>query len=164
MKQIPIIMTIILALVSGSCVQQSVTDTEKEKQAVRAVIEEEMAAFYDQDLDRIAATWVDDETARKVVIKGMEVSETRGINAILADNRAALAREMVDSTRWESGYLNYDIRIHGNSALVFHESRHRSITPQGTTENRFRRIVHLVKKEGQWKMDMMALYLLPQVD
>ncbi len=152
----------LVVLILPSCTGPAGGDPEVEKEAVKAVIEEEKAAFYAADLDRIAATWVDDNSGRKVVIKGDEIGETIGTDAILENDRAALAREIDGETQWDSDYLNYDIHVYGESALAYFVSRHRATTAEGSMETRFRRMVHLVKKDGKWKMDMMTLYLIEE--
>lgn len=139
--------------------QLAARDLEKEKEAIRAVIEEEKNAFYDQDLERIAATWLDDPGTRKLIMRKEGFQETVGIDAILEDNREALGREMVDDVEWTSAYFNYTIRVSGNTALVYHDSKHTATGPGGETVTNMRRLIHLVKVDGRWKMDLMSLFM-----
>jgi hypothetical protein len=133
----------------------------EDKAAIQAVIEEEMAAFYDQDLARIAATWVHKPSSSKVMITMEGVEETHGIEDILEDNREALAREMGADITWTAEYKNFRIEVFGSTALAYHDSEHVSNHPSGQQFSSFRRLIHLVKEEGQWKMDMMALQKNP---
>ncbi len=132
---------------------------EKEKEAIKAVIEEEKNAFYDQDLDRIKATMVNDSSTRKLIMRKDGFDETVGIEANLEGNREAFGREMGDDIKWTSEYYNYTIQVYGNTALVYHDSKHTSTDPSGATVTTMRRMVHLLKVDGKWKMDLMALFM-----
>ena len=120
-----------------------------------------MAAFYDQDLSRIAATWAHKASSAKVMITEEGVEETTGIDAILEGNREALAREMGADITWTAEYKNFLIEVFGTTALAYHDSEHVSNDPSGQQFSSFKRLIHLVKEEGQWKMDMMALLKNP---
>ena len=50
-------------LIGVSC--QEKIDIEKEKEAIKTVIEEERAAFFDRNFSRIEATWIQKSTSRK---------------------------------------------------------------------------------------------------
>ena len=51
-----------LSLIAGRASCQEKIDIEKEKEAIKAVIEEESNSFIAKDFDRFAATYVQDET------------------------------------------------------------------------------------------------------
>ena len=56
-----LISLIVLVFLAGTSCQEKI-DIEKEKEAIKAVIEEETNAYFDRDFDRFAATYVQDET------------------------------------------------------------------------------------------------------
>ena len=151
-------------MILPSCTGPGNVDPETEREAVIAVIEEEKAAFYAADIDRIAATWVQDESARKLVIKGEEQYETTGIENILEGDRKALNREIDGKTRWESGYQNYEIDLKGESAEAKFISWHRASTAEGIKETRFRRVAQLEKRKGKWLIREVNLQLINEKD
>ena len=58
-------------------------------------------------------------------------------------------------------YTNYSIKIYGNTALVLHDSEHQ-ITDHGNESIlNMRRILHLVKVDEEWKIDLMSMYFMP---
>ena len=56
---------IAFSLMTGASCQKK-ADIEKEKEAIKAVIEEETDAFVDQDIERVEATWKQDSKSRKI--------------------------------------------------------------------------------------------------
>ena len=60
MKKYLFVLFALILLAGNSC--QEKIDIEKEKAAIIAVIEEETNAYLARDYDRLAATWVQDET------------------------------------------------------------------------------------------------------
>jgi len=61
MKKIIYSILALLLIACGSSCQKTI-DIEKEKEAIKAVIEEETNAFMDNDYDRFSATYVQDKT------------------------------------------------------------------------------------------------------
>ena len=56
---------------------------------------------------------------------------------------------------------NFDINVYGNTALVFHDTQW-SAKYHGTPVYMDQtKILHLVKVEGKWKIDLMAMYNIP---
>jgi hypothetical protein len=57
---------------------------------------------------------------------------------------------------------NFDINVYGNTALVFHDTQWSAKyhgTPVYVDQTK---ILHLVKVEGKWKLDLMAIYQIPE--
>ena len=53
------------------------------------------------------------------------------------------------------------INIYGHTALVLHDSEHQ-ITDHGNESTlNMRRILHLVKVDEEWKIDLMSMYFMP---
>jgi hypothetical protein len=61
MKKTLQILLVIIFFAGISC--QDKMDIEKEKEAIKAVIEEETRAYLDQDFERLAKTHLQDETS-----------------------------------------------------------------------------------------------------
>jgi hypothetical protein len=60
------------------------------------------------------------------------------------------------------GDSNFDINVYDNTALVFHETNW-SAKYHGTPVHLDQtKILHLVKVEGKWKLDLMAIYQIPE--
>ena len=58
-------------------------------------------------------------------------------------------------------YSDYTIKVYGNTALVFHDSKHMVNIQEDQSILKMRRILHLVKADDDWKIDMMAMYFIP---
>ena len=142
---------------------QNKIDNEKEKEAIIAVIEEERAAFFDLNIDRIEATWKQESTSRKIFMSAGGFSELNGWTEIYNNNKELTNEEFwKDRVDADGQYLNYDINVYGNTALVFHDAK---FTGKYLGEEYYReqkRILHMVKVEGEWKLDLMAMYGIPE--
>jgi len=157
-----LITLIALSFLAGASCQQKI-DNEKEKEAIKAVIEEERAAFFDRDFSRVEATWILESTSRKYYMG------ESGINKIIGWSEVGKAdKEYIENDEvWENSknlnteYTNFEISVYENTALVFHDSPW-SGKYMGEEINMVQaRILHLVKVEGKWKIDLMAMYDIP---
>ena len=62
----------------------------------------------------------------------------------------------------DTEYSDFDINVYGNTAVVFHDSQW-SGKFQGEEQDVIQtRILHLVKVEGEWKLDLMVAYRIPE--
>ena len=148
-------------LLASVCCQDE-SSTEKEKKAVIAVIEEEKEAYFKKDLTGLDNTWSQESTDRKLFMAPNGITELDGWTKIHQNNVEASEREWDESLE-PPRYSNYAITLYGNTALVLHDSEHQmnSVDEESTLE--MRRILHMVKLEGEWKIDFMAMYFLPHV-
>ena len=141
----------------GSC--HHTIDIENEKKAVIAVSEEERDAYMDRNLDRLEAIWIQEPTSQRrfasAWLKGWE------------EVRANYEEDINDTELWASmdnvsaSFVNYNANIYGNTALLYHDIQWTG-TFRGEPIDRIQnRIVHLVKKDGTWKIDLIIQIPVP---
>ena len=58
-------------------------------------------------------------------------------------------------------YSNFTINVYGNTALVLLDSNHNIKNQDEASTLKMRRILHMVKVDGDWRIDFMAMYFLP---
>ena len=139
---------------------QDESGIEKEKKAIIAVIEAEKLAYYTQDLSGLDNAWVQDASSRKMFLTSHGITELVGWDDIHQNNIEAIERDWEEHLETVQ-YTNYSVNIYGNTALVYHDSEHQ-ITDHGNESIlNMRRILHLVKIDEEWKMDLMSMYFMP---
>lgn len=133
---------------------------EKEKKEIIAVIEAEKIAYYAQDLSGLDESWVQDPSSRKLFLTSHGITELSGWNEIHQNNIEAVERDWNEHVETVQ-YLDYSINIYGHTALVMHNSEHKITDHDEESLLNMRRIIHLVKIDDEWKIDMMAMYFMP---
>ena len=147
------------SLLAGVCCQDE-SGIEKEKKAIKAVIEEEKAAYYAQDLSRLDDSWIQESSSRKLFLSPNGITELDGWAKIHQNNVEATEikwNEPMEPAR----YSNYTINFYGNTALVLLDSNHNIKNQDEASTLKMRRILHMLKVDGDWKIDFMAMYFLP---
>ena len=147
------------ALLAVVCCQDAST-IEKDKKAIISVIEAEKTAYYTQDLAALDASWVQESSSRKLFLTTHGITELSGWDDIHQNNLDAIERDW-DEHPETARYTNYSINVYGNTALVLHDSEHRITDHDQESILNMRRIIHLVKVDEEWKIDMMAMYFMP---
>lgn len=139
---------------------QDESGIEKEKKAIKAVIEAEKLAYYTQDLAGMDKAWVQDPSSRKMFLTSHGITEIIGWDDIHQNHIEAIERDWDEHIETVK-YTNYSINIYGNTAMVLHDSEHQ-ITDHGNESIlNMRRILHLVKVNEEWKIDLMSMYFMP---
>ena len=147
------------SLLAVVCCQDE-SAVEKDKKAIIAAIEAERIAYYTQDLTGLDESWVQEASSRKLFLTTHGITELDGWDVIHQNNIEAIERD------WNEGvetaqYSNYSIQVYGNTALVLHDSEHKMTSHDDVSILNMRRIVHLVKMDEEWKIDLMAMYFMP---
>lgn len=133
---------------------------EKEKKAIIAVIEAEKVAYYTQDLAGMDNSWMQESSSRKLFLTSHGITEITGWDDIHQNHIDAIERDWNEHVETVQ-YSDYSINIYGSTALVLHNSEHQ-ITDHGNESIlNMRRIIHLVKIDDEWKIDLMAMYFMP---
>jgi len=147
------------SLLAVVCCQDE-SGIEKEKKAIIALIEAEKNAYYTQNLSVLDESWIQESSSRKLFLTSHGLTELSGWDEIHQNNIEATERDWNEHIETVQ-YLDYSINIYGNTALVLHNSEHK-ITDHGAESIlSMRRILHLVKIDDEWKIDMMAMYFMP---
>jgi hypothetical protein len=157
-----LIALITCSLLAGVSCQEKM-DIEKEKEAIKAVMEEERSAFFDRDFSRYEATWIQEPTSRKYFMGESGITKLLGWSEVGESDKAQIENEELweNSKNLHAEYTNFEISVYENTALVFHDTQWSGIYRGEELDAVQVRIVHLVKLEGKWKIDLMAMYRIP---
>ena len=156
MKKIIFPILILLLIAGGSSCQKEI-DIEKEKEAIKAVIEEETNAFMDNDYDRFAATYVQDKTFIRLNARKADYDFIVGwgYNYIVGWEEISLAfRENSEGNpdtllyRFENS--NYKIKVYPESAWAVYDENWYDRDGELVEFNIDVRF--LEKVDGEWKI------------
>lgn len=147
------------SILAGVCCQDD-SAINKEKKAIKAVIEKEKTAYYERDLAALDEAWIQEPSSRKLFITSNGITELDGWAKIHQNNVEAVEREWNESTD-PALYSNFSINVYGITATVLHDSDHLMMVEEEVSTLKMRRILHMVKVEEEWKIDLMAMYFVP---
>ena len=145
---------------------QEKLDIEKEKQAVISVNEEERDAYFDRDLSRLEAIWIQEPNSRRVFASSSGPRVLDGWNQIYSNYET----DINNAEMWESSedvfasFSNYDIKIYKNTALIYHDIHWTGKVNGEPIDWNQKRIVHCVKDDGVWKLDLIVQMSVPEKD
>ena len=154
MKKI-IFSILILMLIVGSNSCQEKINIEEEKKAIIAVIEEETDAAFDKDFDRIAATYVQDETNIRLT-----AGENSYVYAVGWEEISSGFKEYVEGEYLQKSNLvktDYKIKVYKESAwAIFYDIRY---------ENEVEKVKgvgvrFLEKVNGEWKVVYLSTVMI----
>jgi ketosteroid isomerase-like protein len=148
----------------ASC--QEKTDIEKEKETIKAVIEEERAAFFDKDFSRVEATWMHVSSSRKYYFTDEGITKLIGWSEIGEGDKSFIENDVLqaDYENINNEYTNFEITVYGNTALVYHNAKWSGKYNGEEFSMAQARILHLVKVNRKWKIDLMAMGNIPGGD
>jgi hypothetical protein len=150
---------IAISLLAVVCCQDE-SGIEKEKRAIKAVIEREKIAYYLQDLSGMDDSWIQEASSRKLFMTPHGITELEGWTEIQQHNLEESERER-NQAEESALYSNFTINVYDNTALVFHDSNHMIKDHEDESILKMRRILHMVKVDEEWKIDLMAMYFIP---
>jgi hypothetical protein len=132
-------------------------DIQKEKEAIKAVIEEEKAGFLALDDARMAATWIQQPSSMKLYVSQGKQTRIDGWDAIKADDQDYLKRRRANADRPQVEFSNYRITVTGDSAWVVCDARWEGISEGAPFTGTQSRVNVLQKENGRWKIALMAI-------
>ena len=147
------------SLLAVVCCQDE-SGIEKEKKAIIAVIEAEKTAYYKQDITRLDESWVQESSSQKLFLTSHGITEITGWDEIHQNNMEAIERDWNEHVETVL-YSNYSINLYGSTALVLHDSEHKMTNQDEESILNMKRIIHLVKIDDEWRIDLMAMYFMP---
>jgi hypothetical protein len=149
----------LLIIVSSSCQKQ--VDILAEQEAIKAVMEEEKQAFYNRDLEALAATWIQEPSSIKLYLTKEGQTQLIGWDKIYADDKRYLETDTMDRKKIDISFSDFQFNIYENNAWVMFKAIWK--IPQNSTTNIFEqtRISAFEKTDGKWKYTLMAIYNVP---
>ena len=142
MKKYHFLLITMVLFVATSC--QEIIDIEKEKEAIKGVIEEESKAFIARDYDRLAATYVQDETNIRLGASKTRYGYHVGWKEI-GSTFKELFKNIPDSRPRKLQLSNYKIKVYKESAWAIFNNE------EGNIGVRF-----LEKVNGEWKIVFLS--------
>ena len=160
MKKLSFVLLSSMALLFSAC--QPKVDTEKEKEAIKSVFEQEKNAFFNQDNVVIGETWVKESSSAKIFMDENGQTRFEGWENI----NASIKKETED-TSWnrklvKANFLNYKIDVMDKSAWVMCDTHWEGIFRGDTMSVDQSRICILKKVDDKWKFALMAIYNIPK--
>ena len=145
-----------LVLLAATACEQKI-DVEKEKAAIIAVIEEETNAYVDADFDRLANTYLQDETCTRLSAGENSYNLVEGWETMGSNFKDGFENREPGYENLKFEKKNYKIKIFNNGAWATFdedvsydfEGNHVEITMIGTRL--------LEKIDGQWKIAFVGI-------
>jgi hypothetical protein len=160
-KSIYILNSILIILFLFSACKPKV-DIQKEQGAIIAVIEEERNAYFDRDISRLEAIWVQDSTSKRIFRSETALIILKGWTGINANYQEDFEADVwKDYEDLMADFSNWEINIYNNSALVYHDIHWTGKYFGEEVEAEQKRVVHLVKSDGTWKINFIAQITIP---
>ena len=161
MKTRMLLLTAVIFIALSSCEEK--IDIEKEKEAIKAVFEQEKDGFFAQDLEAMAETWIQEPSSVKMYMSAEGQTKFEGWDAINKNSREEVADTTWDRKLFTVTFKDYQINIlDDESAWVMCNALWEG-TYQGAPMTMVQtRIQVLEKTDGKWKFALMALYNQPQ--
>lgn len=140
-----------LLLITGCTPTGDVIDLEKEKEAIKAVLEAETNAFFARDLDQQLECFVQDEST--TAIAAGDDGLYSGWEAISKGYKGIYER-VPDPIVSKVEYKNYKIKVYGNSAWAVYDEYY--IFENDSAANGQRAIRFLEKVDDEWKIVLLT--------
>ena len=161
MKNRMLLLTAVIFIALSSCEEK--IDIEKEKEAIKAVFEQEKDGFFAQDLDVMAETWIQEPSSVKMFMSAEGQTKFEGWDAINKNSREEVADTTWDRKLFTVTFKDYQINLLDDESAWVMCNALWDGTYQGAPMKMVQtRIQVLEKTDGKWKFALMALYNQPQ--
>jgi hypothetical protein len=132
-------------------------DIEKEEEAIKTVIREEIALYLDRDYIRESETWKNENYVRMIRHFGNDHDQIVGWDNILTELKKESEEDWSEYSDMTSESRDFNIRIFGEVAwAVFYQDWEYKMSDQtgGGTQSR---IYILEKVDDKWKISLMTM-------
>ncbi|MCK5372679.1 MAG: ester cyclase, partial [Cyclobacteriaceae bacterium] len=132
---------------------QEKIDIEKEKEAIKAVLEKSSQAYLSRDFDSMASTWIHDESAARLNAGKFGYGYSEGWDKQDARYKTFFENNPEPSTNKEA-LSNYRIKVYQESAWAIFDKELRSEKDELINE-----AIHtafLEKESGEWKITYLS--------
>jgi hypothetical protein len=161
MKKLVLLLPAVIFMTLVSCEEK--IDINKEKEAIKAVFEQEKAGFFNQDYATMAETWIQEPSSVKIYMSAEGQTKFEGWEAISKHDQENLADTTWNRKLFTLTFLNYKINLlDDESAWVMSEAKWEGIYQGAPMKTVQTRINILQKTNGKWKFALMAIYNQPQ--
>jgi len=154
-------LSVLMLLGAYSCTTS--LDIEKEKEAIKAVIEEEKDAYFARDAVRMGETWIQDPGSRKIWFSVNGLTYLPGWSEVDADHQKGAESEMWDKLKdMEVEFSDYEFNFYENTALVFCTTTWKGQYDGEELHAAQKRILHFVRHNREWKFDLTTILRIPE--
>jgi hypothetical protein len=148
-----------LALFFSSCHHK--VDIEKEKEAIKAVIEAEKQGYFDKNLEKMAATWVQKSSSVKMFMSQVGEVDLFGWAKISERSKEEIAAIDSSYRNIHLEFSDFQFNIYESSAWAIFKARWNWFYKEEQKKLEQTRIMAFEKVEGKWKITLMAIYAVP---
>jgi len=161
MKKYLLVLFALIFLTGTSCKEK--IDIEKEKEAIKAVFEQEKAGFFSQNFAAMAETWVQEPSSVKVYMYPEGQRKFEGWDAISQQDQKNVADTTWDRKSVNLTFRNFQINLlDDEAAWVMCEALWEGVY-QGNPMSMVQTRINILEKiDGKWKYALMAIYNQPQ--
>ncbi|XOV91034.1 MAG: hypothetical protein ACFHWX_12565 [Bacteroidota bacterium] len=150
------LMIILSAALAFSACQQSV-DVEKEKEAIKAVIEKSGEAYVNRDYNALTDAWVHDESATRVNVTPFNYGITETWEN--QDSRYKTSIENnPDPFPFKQVFSNWRIKVYADNAVVLVDKK--NVTNEGDSSAEALHSYNLDKIGGEWKISNISTIMV----
>lgn len=153
---------LLLVFITGTSCNEK-TDSEKEKEAIKAVIEQEKDAFFSQNFSLMAETWLHEPSSVKIYLSAEGQLKFEGWDAISQHDQINLADTTLNRHTVNLSFRDFQIYMLGDeSAWVMYEAVWEGMN-QGNPIYMVQTRINVLKKVGDnWKFSLMSIYNQPK--
>lgn len=155
---------LLLVFITGTSCNEK-TDPEKEKEAIKALIEQEKDGFFSQNFSLMSETWVQEPSSVKIYLSAEGQLKIEGWDAISKHDQNNLADTTLDRQTVNLSFRNFQINLLSEeSAWVMHEAVWEGMN-QGNPVHLVQTRINVLKKVGgKWKFNLMSIYNQPKTE
>jgi hypothetical protein len=150
---------ICLAPFFSSC--QTRVDLEKEKEAIKAVLEQEKKGYFDKNSEMMAATWVQKSSSVKMFMSQEGEIDMFGWEKISERDKEDISKDYSDYKNIHVGYSDFQFSLYESNAWAIFKARWDWTYKDKPGKLEQTRIMAFEKVEGKWKTTLMAIYNVP---
>lgn len=136
-------------------------DLEKDKEAIKAVLEKEKKGYFAKDFETIASTWVQEPSSVKLFMSAQGEAAFFGWAKISEGTRKELADDHSDYKDMRVEFSDFQFNIYESNAWVIFRSKWDWTSKNEHQKVEQTRIMAFERVRGEWKIKLMAIYNVP---
>lgn len=160
MKNLTLLFTAIVLASLASCEEK--IDVENEKDAIKAVFEQEKAGFFNGDVEAMAETWIHEPSSVKIYMLHNGQRKFEGWDAIKKHDEENVADTTWDRKQFIVTFRDFKIELLDDDAAWVMCETHWDGNENNEPIKLIQTRINVLKKDqGKWKFALMAIYNQP---
>ena len=161
MKKLNCVIWFAICLVPLVSSSQTKVDVEKERAAIKAVLEEEKKGYFDKNFEMMAATWVQKPSSVKMFMSQEGERDMFGWEKISEGDRKAISEDRSGYKNIQVEFSDFQFNIYESNAWAIFKAKWNWMYKDTPRKLEQTRIMAFEKVEGNWKITLMAIYNVP---